>query len=147
MAAQDSEDEPEIRRYTVEVIIFRYAQDVGSGNEIFPPDEPETVDFEDPLLADEIAEWDKKIEQLDVELNTIADNPPPMPDYCMAIRDDEEIEDCSICLQGNSKRRGDTVPRGFLSAITNASPPDIPKDSSGRLQLAHWVKTSCWCPQ
>lgn len=32
-------EEPEIRRYTVEVIIFRYAQDVGTGNEVFPPDE------------------------------------------------------------------------------------------------------------
>lgn len=30
----------EIRRYTVEVIIFRYEQDVGIGSEIFVPDEP-----------------------------------------------------------------------------------------------------------
>jgi len=33
-------EEPELRRYTVEVIIFRYAQDVSTGSEIFPPDEP-----------------------------------------------------------------------------------------------------------
>ena len=52
-AAQDSGDEPEIRRYTVEVIIFRYAQDVGTGNEIFPPDEPETIVFGDRMLTDE----------------------------------------------------------------------------------------------
>lgn len=30
----------DIRRYTVEVIIFRYEQDVGTGSEIFVPDEP-----------------------------------------------------------------------------------------------------------
>ena len=41
-------EEPEIRRYTVEVIIFRYAQDVGTGNEVFPPDEPP-----EELLLDE----------------------------------------------------------------------------------------------
>ena len=33
-------EEPEVRRYTVEVIIFRYAQDVSTGSEVFPPDEP-----------------------------------------------------------------------------------------------------------
>ncbi|MBT8080809.1 MAG: peptidoglycan binding protein CsiV [Gammaproteobacteria bacterium] len=48
-AAQDSDDESEIRRYAVEVIIFRYAQDVGSGNEIFAAAEPQTVLFGGPL--------------------------------------------------------------------------------------------------
>lgn len=52
-AAQDPDDEPEARRYTVEVIIFRYAQDVGTGNEIFPPDEPEPTFPGDPMLTDE----------------------------------------------------------------------------------------------
>ena len=33
-------EEPEVRRYTVELIIFRYAQDVSTGSEVFPPDEP-----------------------------------------------------------------------------------------------------------
>ncbi len=46
----------EIRRYTVEVIIFRYAQDVSSGSERFMPDEPpstplETVDEDAPLVS------------------------------------------------------------------------------------------------
>ena len=40
--AQDetAEEEQEIRRYTVEMIIFKYAQDVSTGSEIFPGDEP-----------------------------------------------------------------------------------------------------------
>jgi len=40
--AQDEIDgeEQEIRRYTVEMIIFKYAQDVSTGSEIFPGDEP-----------------------------------------------------------------------------------------------------------
>ena len=37
----DEVEEPEIRRYTVEMIIFTYAQDVGTGTEVFLPDEPE----------------------------------------------------------------------------------------------------------
>ena len=36
-------EEEEIRRYTVEVIVFRYAQDVSTGSEVFLPDEPEPV--------------------------------------------------------------------------------------------------------
>lgn len=35
-------DEEEIRRYTVEVIVFRYAQEVSTGSEMFLPDEPES---------------------------------------------------------------------------------------------------------
>ncbi len=33
-------EEQEIRRYTVEIIIFKYAQEVSTGSEVFPPDEP-----------------------------------------------------------------------------------------------------------
>jgi len=35
----EAEELPEIRRYTVEVIIFNYAQDVGAGSEIFVPEQ------------------------------------------------------------------------------------------------------------
>lgn len=52
--AQDAVDEevvPEIRRYTVEVIIFAYEQNVSAGSEIFVPDEPPPVD---PLIDDEM---------------------------------------------------------------------------------------------
>lgn len=36
----DTTAEEELRRYTVEMIIFSYAQDVSAGSEIFVPDEP-----------------------------------------------------------------------------------------------------------
>ena len=46
-------EEPEIRRYTVEVIIFRYAQEVSTGSEVFIADEPELDDgFGDNLQGD-----------------------------------------------------------------------------------------------
>jgi len=42
LQAQDIvlEEEEEIRRYTVEMIIFKYAQEVATGSEVFPADEP-----------------------------------------------------------------------------------------------------------
>ena len=53
--AQDTLEEkvPEIRRYTVEMIIFAYEQNVASGSEFFVPDEPPPID---PLLAGEIVD-------------------------------------------------------------------------------------------
>ena len=53
--AQDTleEEVPEVRRYTVEMIIFAYEQNVASGSEIFVPDEPPPID---PLLAGEIVD-------------------------------------------------------------------------------------------
>lgn len=46
-AAQDdiTEEVEEIRRYTIEMIIFKYAQSVSPGNEIFPSDEPPTEEL------------------------------------------------------------------------------------------------------
>lgn len=56
-AQEDLGDEvPEIRRYTVEMIIFRYAQSVSPGTEIFPADVPVVEDpglDEDPLFVEE----------------------------------------------------------------------------------------------
>ena len=47
------EDEiPEIRRYTVEMIIFSYAQSVSAGSEIFVPDAPPPVDLMNDLGID-----------------------------------------------------------------------------------------------
>jgi len=40
------EDEPEIRRYAVELIIFRYAQEVGAGSEVFIPEDATIEEIE-----------------------------------------------------------------------------------------------------
>jgi len=75
-------EEPEVRRYTVEVIIFRYAQDVSGGNEVFPPDEApvilppgeEDIAFTDPVPP--IAE----------------EEPEPLPDTELVLLDAADYE-------------------------------------------------------
>lgn len=52
-ALEGTADEPQIRRYQVEVIIFAYAEDVGSGNEVFLP---EPLFDETELLSEDDAE-------------------------------------------------------------------------------------------
>lgn len=74
LAQDDLGDEiPEIRRYTVEMIIFRYAQDVSIGTEIFPGDTPATNDLlitEEPDLIDDepVEEIPRFYRDIDFEL-------------------------------------------------------------------------------
>ncbi len=78
--AQDivlQEEVPEIRRYTVEMIIFSYAQDVSTGSEIFVPDEPPPLveDQEGELADSNILEDPMPVEtpELPAELPEIID--------------------------------------------------------------------------
>ena len=55
----EDELQPEVRRYTVEMVIFSYAQDVSVGSEIFVPDVPPAIELplqellmEDSLVRD-----------------------------------------------------------------------------------------------
>ena len=89
VTAQDMEEEPEIRRYTVEVIIFRYARDVGTGNEIFPPDEPEIDVLADPLFSDETAEA-PAMPALETELPP-EEEPPPDIEFARLMEDEFQL--------------------------------------------------------
>ena len=69
--ATDETEEPEIRRYTVELIVFRYAEDVASGSEVFLPDEPDELEEpEEPLQEESLPAFeDEEAEPLpDIEL-------------------------------------------------------------------------------
>lgn len=79
--AQDEvvEEAPEIRRYTVEIVVFAYVEDISVGTEVFPPemvvvveeelpvegddgvldeDEPELLIQDEPIVEDELIEDD-----------------------------------------------------------------------------------------
>jgi len=56
------EEQPVVRRYTVEMIIFSYAQNVSAGTEVFMPDQPPPLEpgmegeLIDGLMQDEVVE-------------------------------------------------------------------------------------------
>lgn len=81
-------EEPEIRRYSVEVIVFRYAQDVSTGSEVFLPDEPE------PEPEPELEEPVEFVQVLPPE-PVEADLPEPLPDtgFARMAEDDYELID------------------------------------------------------
>lgn len=59
----------------------------------------------------------------------------------MGVREGKKIADCKVNINGEAKKLGKPVPRGFLSAV-NLKTPDALKPTdkqSGRLQLAQWL--------
>ena len=50
-----------------------------------------------------------------------------------------EIADVPVHIRGSHWSLGDTVPRGFLTALSGGDPQPIPANESGRLQLAKWI--------
>lgn len=63
-----------------------------------------------------------------------ADNAP----LAMGVREAKAVVDCKLNIDGESKKLGPAVPRGFLSVCGDASlKPDAKQ--SGRLQLAQWL--------
>ena len=77
------------------------------------------------------AEFDKRLQHLDFIKPAIAKVHAP--------RDTAKPGDTRITIRGNPHALGDTVPRGFVRAAFHGDAPVIPRDQSGRLQLAHWI--------
>lgn len=85
-ASQDDllkEEQKDIRRYTVEIVIFAYVEDVATGTEVFPADEP-AVD-EQSLIEAEQSLIDDKLEMADVEQRD--------PDIVMLTEDEYTMSD------------------------------------------------------
>ena len=65
---------------------------------------------------------------------------PPGTPLAMGVREAKVIADCKLNIDGESKKTGPAIPRGFLTAC---GPVDdslaIPTGQSGRLQLAQWL--------
>ena len=65
----------------------------------------------------------------------------PGTPLAMGVREAKAIADCKLNIDGESKKLGAAIPRGFLSACasTTNAPLAIEPQQSGRLQLAQWL--------
>ena len=61
----------------------------------------------------------------------------PHAPLAMGVRDAKKIEDCKLNIDGESKKLGAVIPRGFLSACGGGTVTDLKQ--SGRLELAQWL--------
>ncbi len=61
------------------------------------------------------------------------------PQYALAVCDIDEPTDSPVYRRGDFQNLGEIVPRGFLTAVSTSASEAIPAETSGRLQLAHWL--------
>jgi hypothetical protein len=65
---------------------------------------------------------------------------PATNTYAMGVRDYDEPQDVPVYYRGDLTKPTDAVvPRGFLRIVALSNVPEIPTNSSGRLQLAQWI--------
>lgn len=131
------------------------------GRFTFKPDEPATVmvstvggpgtvvadavqlihvDTQDDKMA-KLAVTEQQMAKLDAKREKLAKSAPPAPE-AVTVEEHEECGDYQVCIRGDIRNLGDTVPRGFLTVATNGSPLEIADGSSGRLELAQWIASA-----
>ncbi len=99
-----------------------------------PISEAEKQDHAQALnLEQEVQGFDARIASLDRK---------DAPEKALAVRDIEAPTDSRIYRRGDFQSLGEIVPRGFLSTVSVSKRRDIPKTTSGRLQLAQWLTDS-----
>ena len=104
----------------------------------FLPEEAAAVPVKAAAAAPQAA---KDSRQLEVELKRLLAGGPKRP-LAMSVKDASKIEDCHVCIRGNTHNRGDKVPRGFLQVATPGKAFPLPSRESGRVQLAAWVASA-----
>ena len=77
---------------------------------------------------------------LEKERDALLASAPPPPPVALAVGDAQPA-DLPVHQRGNHLQLGPRpVPRGFLQVVSRVhAPPPIPKDRSGRLELAQWL--------
>jgi hypothetical protein len=94
-------------------------------------------------VRQKLTDTQTKLKQLQAEEKKLKAAAPPVPNLVMAIRDEDQIENCKVNVRGNPHQLGSEVPRGFLQVTetrgANATPLAMPVDQSGRLELAQWL--------
>ena len=75
---------------------------------------------------------------LEAELKKLQAAAPKRP-MAMSVIEEAKIEDAKINVRGLVHNLGAVAPRGFLKVATVGPTPAMPKDQSGRVQLADWV--------
>jgi hypothetical protein len=93
----ENDDQEELRRYQVEVVIFAYTKDVGVGTEYFPPDEVVEGRFSVPVvleeLVDEFADPEADEEAVpDIESGDFSEaEEPPEPPFVLLAEEELTI--------------------------------------------------------
>ncbi len=82
----------------------------------------------------------ERLAALEKERDHLITNAPPAAAYAMSVAEDKPVN-LPVHLRGSHLNLAkDPVPRGFLRAVSRwESVPPIPREQSGRLELARWL--------
>ena len=86
----------------------------------------------------ELAKLNKHLEQLRRDLKHLTDSGPKRP-MVMSVKEEKTIEDTRVHIRGNVHNLGSKVPRGFLTVATRKQALTLPREESGRRELASWI--------
>ncbi|MBY0456550.1 MAG: DUF1553 domain-containing protein, partial [Gemmataceae bacterium] len=78
------------------------------------------------------------VKSLEAELKKLQETGPKR-DLAMSVVEEKAIEDTKVHVRGNVHHLGEPAPRGFLTVALHGRPPAIPKNQSGRKELAEWI--------
>ncbi|MFT7514828.1 MAG: hypothetical protein ACI9QL_004053 [Candidatus Omnitrophota bacterium] len=82
----------------------------------------------------------KELGSLKKQIDSLKKQKQQLPSLPMAMGvQDGRPEDTPILVRGDVAKRGPIAQRGFLQVIARNQRPEIPKDQSGRVQLAEWI--------
>ena len=84
-------------------------------------------------------ECEEQVRSTNARIKKLRKNAPPAPAYAMGVQDGGEPFNVRVHLRGDVDTLGDTVPRGYLSALPIKQAPRPKMEQSGRLQLAEWL--------
>ena len=89
----------------------------------------------------EVVTLNARIKRLETRLKNLTNSGPIRP-KSMSVIEQQKIEDAPVHIRGSVHTLGATVPRGFLSVALHGAPPALPKNQSGRRELAEWIAAS-----
>lgn len=78
-----------------------------------------------------------ELKKLRDELKELEKSVPVMPSAMGVV--DGDVSDAAVHLRGSHLTLGDVVPRRFPSVLCSDNPPNLPSNSSGRLEYARWL--------
>jgi hypothetical protein len=79
----------------------------------------------------------QEVERLQDEIAELRKGGPKSGEVAMGVADGNRPSDVQVCIRGEVSDRGPSVPRGFVTVISQGK-TTIPSGSSGRLELARW---------
>lgn len=113
----------ELEQREKELVEARRAQRTGNGN--------------NSLLNAAIL--DQMVAQLSARINSVDKNGKPIS-FCMGVQDRDQPRNARVLVRGEIDSPAQEVERGFLQ-VMNQKPVKLPKNGSGRLELARWISS------